>query len=101
MKAKADAALSLLSLAAKAGKVKSGEFAVEKAVKKGQASLVIVAKDASEATKKSYRDMCRFYKTDCIEYTEKTILGRTIGRDFRAAVAVCDEQFAKGIVEKT
>ena len=97
---KPDAALSLLSLATRAGKIKSGEFAVEKAIKNGTAKLVIVASDASEATKKSYRDLCRFYKTDYIEYVDKTTLGQTIGKEFRAAVAVCDGHFAKSIVER-
>src|SRR5699024_5625513 len=40
--------LGLLGLATKAGKAKSGEFSTEKAVKSGQASLVIVSRDASE-----------------------------------------------------
>ena len=39
--------LGLLGLATKAGKAKSGEFSTEKAVKAGQASLVIVSRDAS------------------------------------------------------
>ena len=46
--------LSLLGLAMKAGKVVSGEFAVEKYVKEGKStSLVLVAEDASKNTKKS------------------------------------------------
>lgn len=44
--------LSMLGLAAKAGKVASGEFSTEKEVKSGNACLVIVAEDASDNTKK-------------------------------------------------
>ena len=55
-----DRALSMLSLAAKAGKVASGEFSVEKAVKSRKAYLVLVADDASENTKKLFRNMCSF-----------------------------------------
>ena len=51
-----DRILSTLSLAQKAGQVKSGEFAVEKAVKEYRASLVIVAQDASENTKKKMKN---------------------------------------------
>lgn len=43
--------LSMLGLAAKAGKVASGEFSTEKEVKSGNACLVIVAEDASDNTK--------------------------------------------------
>ena len=46
--------LSLVGLAMKAGKVVSGEFSTEKAVKEGKASLVIVAEDASDNTKKLF-----------------------------------------------
>ena len=50
--------LSLLGLAAKAGRVVSGEFATEKAVKAGKARLVLVAGDASDNSKKKFSDMC-------------------------------------------
>ena len=49
-----DKALAMLGMAAKAGKVVSGEFSVEKAVKEGKAWLVLVAEDASFNTKKSF-----------------------------------------------
>ena len=43
---KQDKALAMIGLAQKAGKIVSGEFATEKAVKTGKAALVIVAGDA-------------------------------------------------------
>ena len=52
-----DKALSMIGLATKAGKIASGEFAVESAVRKGKACLVIIASDASDNTKKSFNDM--------------------------------------------
>ena len=50
-------ALSMISLAAKAGKTKSGEFMTEKEVKEGRAHLVIVADDASDNTKKKFQNV--------------------------------------------
>ena len=47
--------LSLIGLAMKAGKVVSGEFSTEKAVKTGTAFLVVVAESASGNTKKEIR----------------------------------------------
>ena len=44
--------LGLLGLAEKAGKVRSGEFSTEKAVKSGKAGLVIVSEESSDNTKK-------------------------------------------------
>ena len=53
---KPDRVLSMLGIAAKAGSVASGEFSTEKAVKEGRAYLVIVAQDASDNTKKMFRN---------------------------------------------
>ena len=36
----------LIGLAMKAGKIKAGEFSVEKSIKQGKAKLVFVAEDA-------------------------------------------------------
>ena len=49
--------LSMLGLAMKAGKVSSGEFATEQAVKSGSAYLVILAETASANTQKKFRNM--------------------------------------------
>ena len=59
---KQDRVLSMIGLAQKAGKVASGEFATEKAVKTKKASVVVVASDASDNTKKMFSDMCKYYK---------------------------------------
>ena len=53
--------LSLIGLATKAGRTVSGEFSTEKEVKSGRAALVIVADDASDNTKKKFKNMCDFY----------------------------------------
>ena len=55
-------ALSMISLATKAGKTKSGEFMTEKEVKEGRAHLVIVADDASDNTKKKFQKCVIFIK---------------------------------------
>ena len=92
--------LSLLGLAMKAGKVVSGEFAVEKYVKEGKAHLVLVAEDASKNTKKSAHDMCVFYEVPLYDIGTKEELGRTIGKEYRALIAVTDENFAKAMTKK-
>ena len=94
---KADPVLSMLSIAAKAGKVKSGGFAAEEAIRKKKAFLVIIAGDASEATRQSYEDMGRHYHVPCLTYSDKAALGQAVGKEYRAAAAVCDEGLANGI----
>ena len=92
-----DKVLSLIGLATKAGKTASGEFLTEREVKSGKAALVIVAGDASENTKKKFRNMCDYYKVPIYFYEDKDTLGHAMGKQFRASLAVLDEGFAKGI----
>ena len=92
-------ALSMISLATKAGKTVSGEFATEKEVKTGFAELVIVATDASDNTKKKFQNMCEFYEVPCYIYSDKVTLGSAMGKEFRASLAVKDLGFAKGIIK--
>ena len=89
--------LSLIGLATKAGKTASGEFLTEREVKSGKAALVIVAGDASENTKKKFRNMCDYYKVPIYFYEDKDTLGHAMGKQFRASLAVLDEGLAKGI----
>lgn len=95
-----DKLLSLISLATKAGKTASGEFCTEKEVKSGRAKLVIVAADASENTKKKFRNMCDYYQVPVFFYGDKNTLGHAMGKEFRASLAVVDEGFAKGIIRQ-
>ena len=84
----------MLGLAQRAGKVASGEFSTEKAVKSKKAFLVVVA---SDNTKKMFSDMCTFYKVPIAFYSDKVSLGHAIGKEFRASLAVLDEGFGKQI----
>ena len=70
---KADRMISMIGLAKRAGKLVSGEFSTEQAVKNGSARLVIVAGDASD--------------------------NQAIGKEFRASVGILDESFAKAIIK--
>lgn len=91
-------ALSLISLATKAGRTASGEFCTENEVKSGKAELVVVAADASDNTKKKFQNMCDFYEVPIYFYGDKDTLGHAMGKEFRATLAVTDAGFAKGII---
>ncbi|MCI8782241.1 MAG: 50S ribosomal protein L7ae [Dorea sp.] len=91
--------LSLIGLATKAGKTASGEFCTEREVKSGGAALVIIADDASDNTKKKFRNMCDFYHVPICFYKDKDTLGHAMGKQFRASLAILDQGFAKGIRE--
>lgn len=66
-------------------------------MKCGKAFLVMLALDASENTKKKFRNMCEFYEVPIYFYGDKDLLGHAMGKEFRASLAVLDEGFAKNI----
>lgn len=56
-----------------------------------------MAEDASDNTKKKFRNMCEFYEVPMVVFGDKDTLGHAMGKEFRASLAVTDEGFAKGI----
>ena len=89
-----DKVLSYIGLATKARLAYSGEFMTEKAVKEGRACLVILAEDASDNTKKKFRNMCEFYQVPFYIYKDKLTLGHACGKEFRASLVIIDKGFA-------
>ena len=94
-----DKALAMLGMATKRGKVVSGEFSVEKAVKEGKAWLVLVAEDASDNTKRVLRTCVNFMSATLFLW-QKENLGHAIGKEFRASVAITDENLAQAVKKK-
>ena len=92
--------LSLIGLAKRARKVVSGEFSTEKSVKSGKSHMVIVSEEASDNTKKMFRNMCTYYKVPIYLFGTKDELGHAMGQEFRASLSVEDAGFAKSMVER-
>ncbi len=92
--------LNLIGLAVKAGRIASGEFSTEKAVKSGKAEMVFVAEDASENTRKKFANMCTYYRVPVCIFGTKDELGHAMGREARSSLAVLDEGFAKALVKQ-
>ncbi|MCR5197131.1 MAG: ribosomal L7Ae/L30e/S12e/Gadd45 family protein [Pseudobutyrivibrio sp.] len=90
----------MISMAMKAGKLVSGEFACEQAIKDGSGCLCVIATDASANTKKSFSNSCEFYGIKYIEYGTKESLGHAIGKEYRASIVVCDENLSLSILDK-
>ena len=91
---------SLIGLCQKAGFVRAGEYQTEKAVKSGTAFLVVVAKDSSDNTKKKFSNMAKFYEVPYQEFGNKDDLGKSIGCEFRASLAITDRGLADKIINK-
>jgi ribosomal protein L7Ae-like RNA K-turn-binding protein len=83
-----------LSLAQKAGKVVSGDFAVRGALKAGTVKLLVLAADTAPNSKKEMRYLAEQAGVPVVELLTRWELGSAIGKGQRAAVAVTDSNFA-------
>jgi ribosomal protein L7Ae-like RNA K-turn-binding protein len=92
---KPNKALSYLGLAMRAGKLALGEEGVLKAVRSGQARLVIVTDDASDNTVKKIQDKCQYYKVNLSQCFNRYELGAALGKEARVLVAVTDSGLAQ------
>lgn len=90
---------SLLGFAQRAGRVASGEVAVEQAVRHKKAALVIVAADASVNSKEKTEALCMHHSVPTCQALTREQLGLAIGRSPRASVAVLDPGFARALTE--
>ncbi|MDN6626085.1 MAG: YlxQ-related RNA-binding protein [Pisciglobus halotolerans] len=90
--------LNLLGLAFKAGKCATGEELTLKKVRSQEASIVFIAADASENTKKKISDKCHYYDIPYSERFTQAELSQAIGRK-RTVVSIIDNGFAKKIRE--
>ncbi|MBN2984038.1 MULTISPECIES: L7Ae/L30e/S12e/Gadd45 family ribosomal protein [Cohnella] len=87
-------ALSRLGLAMRAGKLASGEEIVQKAIRSGDAKLVLLAEDASELTRKKVADKCASYNVPLLIGYTRYELGGAVGKPERVLFAVTDRGFA-------
>lgn len=87
----------MLGLATKMRGIVFGEGAVRDSIKSGKAEIVIVSEDASDNTKKRFKNSCDFYGKKLIICGDRCILGKYTGRDFAVVIAVTDKNIAKSI----
>lgn len=88
---------NLLGLAQRAGKLISGEGSVENALRKGKVKLLILAEDASDNTSKLFHNMAQTAGVPLYIYGTKVALGLAIGKSHRAAIAITDANFVRGL----
>ena len=88
---------SLVGLANKAGKIAMGNRAVEAALKKGRAKLIILAKDASSNTIERFEKLGKQYDRTLQMYGFKKNWGHLFGRESSAVFAILNDNFARAI----
>ncbi|MCE5168099.1 ribosomal L7Ae/L30e/S12e/Gadd45 family protein [Paenibacillus profundus] len=86
--------MSQLGLSRRAGKLVTGDENVMKAIRSKQARLVFVAGDASENTKKKFRDKCHSYSVPLVIGFDRMMLGESLGKAEQVVLAVTDHGFA-------
>lgn len=92
--------LGFIGLAKRAGAVSVGTFVCETSIKSQVSKLIIIASDASEKSKKSIIDACKYYKVPFLEFSDKESLGRFTGGGEKVVISVNDQSFAKAIYDK-
>lgn len=90
----ANKVFSRLGLATRAGKLISGEEVVLKAIRSGEAKLVLLAGDASDNTTKKISDKCNSYQVPLLVGFTRFELGSAVGKPERVLFAVTDRGFA-------
>jgi len=88
---------SLVGLANRVGKVALGQQAVEIALKKRQARLVILAADAAANTMTHFSELIQKSRTPVLTTGLKSDRGRLFARDSVAVLAILHDGFARAI----
>lgn len=94
-----DKALNLISLCQKAGKVKTGEYLVTKAVKEGAACLVIIADDTSDKSKARIARLCDNFNVSYCVFKSKENLGHFTGNRDKSVICITDDGFKKAFLK--
>lgn len=91
--------LSLLGIILRSGNLVSGDDTTLCDLKKGKIKLIIIANDASENTKKAFKDKSEYRNVPYIIEFTKEELGKSIGKSSRAVIGIKNDQFATKIKE--
>lgn len=91
---------NFLGLIQKSGRMSSGEGTVELDMKKQVVKLLIISEDASENTKKKFKDMANSRGINYIIFGQMDDLGYAIGKSPRSVLAIKDNGFATAFIDK-
>ena len=100
METRSSSALRLLGLAKRAGAVVSGVGSVRRAVREGEALLILMAEDASSVQMNKIRTTKDEESIPRVTLGDRATLGAAVGRSKLSAVAVTQSSFADRLVEE-
>ena len=90
--------LNILGLAQRAGRLLSGDFAVERSMKRQAYPLLIMAEDCAQNNANKYRHLAESHQVPLRLVGTKEELGRALGKEMRAVILVNDAGFAKSLL---
>ncbi len=100
METRTSSALRLLGLARRAGAVAPGTDSVRRAIRDGEALLILMAEDASSVQLKKLRTTRDDGSIPRVTLGDRATLGAAVGMAALSAVAVTQESFATRLVEE-
>jgi len=91
---------SLLGLARRARLISLGQDGCSEAIKKEKCKLLLIADNASDNTKEKFIKLCGRKNVSYVFFGDKESLGKAVGKDIVATIAVLDNDFSKAIIDK-
>jgi ribosomal protein L7Ae-like RNA K-turn-binding protein len=85
---------SMIGIARKGGNISIGYDVTCLDVKDNKSKLVLIATDASDKTKKNIQFICDKFDIKYVEYGEKEILGKSLGRKVVSVLSINDTNIA-------
>ncbi|TVP92585.1 YlxQ-related RNA-binding protein [Alkalibacterium sp.] len=89
-------ALNLIGMAQRAGQLTSGESLVLKAIRSGQAKLVVLASDASDNARKQFLNKCEYYDVVIDTSFSREEISHALGKE-RTVCALLDKGFVHSL----
>ncbi len=89
---------SFLGIARKGGNVSIGFDATKIDIEKNKSFLVVIALDASEKTKENIKFICHKYNCKYIDFGEKEILGKSLGKKVVSVLSISDKNIASYLI---
>jgi ribosomal protein L7Ae-like RNA K-turn-binding protein len=90
--------MQLVGLARRAGYVAVGTRAVREAAGRGEACVVVVARDATDNARKRLHGLAGRPEVEVVECGTRGSLGRAVGRDEAVVVGIGDRGLGRRIV---
>ncbi|WP_053957393.1 L7Ae/L30e/S12e/Gadd45 family ribosomal protein [Inediibacterium massiliense] len=89
---------SFLGLAQRSGQLVTGEDTCTLYAKKKAIQLIIIPQDASENTKKKFKDMANHRNIPFLIYANRESLSKAVGKSNRTVYGIKDKGFATKIL---